>query len=110
MAIETRSETQIGDTAPCPTCGHVKNLSKRLHEVACAGLESHQVDTGFIIVELVHVLAHRWREEGTYAAVMSDREISESDALAWLERAHAGEVERRPYHPCEVITFDRWED
>jgi hypothetical protein len=109
MAIETRSEDQIGDTTPCPTCGHVKNDAARFHEVACAGLESHQVDTGFIIVELAYVLAHRWRDEGTYSAVMSDRPISEADALAWLERAHAGEVERRSYHPGERIIFDPWE-
>lgn len=108
--IETGRKPQIGDITPCESCGHVKETAIRLHAIACAGLGSHTVQMGYIIMEMADALAHRWRDEGTYSAVRSDRPISEADALSWLERAHAGEVERRPYRFGEMIAFDAWTD
>ena len=110
ITIEIRQPATVGDTEPCPTCAHVKAPEKRLHTLACCGLESHQVWWGVVPMALDYVLAHRWRDDDTYAAVASWTPISEQDALAWLERAHAGEVDRRALVKGETITFDRWED
>lgn len=108
MAIAHATPT-VDDTEPCPTCRHVKEPAVRLHEIACAGLASHHVYLDLVIIELQYVLAHRWVDEGTYSAVKSDRPISEVEALAWLDRAHAGEVERRPYDRTVLLDFDWWE-
>lgn len=104
------AQTRVGTTEPCPTCGQVEDPAKRLHEIACCGLEGHQVGLGFRLLSLTYVLAHRWRDEAEYSAVESQREISEADALAWLERAHSGEVARRTYQGHLDIQCDRWED
>ena len=109
MALIAESPATIGDTESCPTCGHVKQPAVRLHEIACCGLDSHVVHADFLIVRLSYALAHLWRDTNEYSAVESDREISEADALAWLERAHAGEVPRRPYEVGALVICDRWE-
>lgn len=111
MAITAQyPEATVGDTTPCATCGHVKAPEKRLHEIACCGLTSHEIRQGFHLMTMDSMLGHIWRDEGTYAAVASSRDISEVDALAWLERAHAGEVERRPWVEGERVVCDRWAD
>lgn len=106
----TDAPAVVGDTDPCPTCGHVKQPAVRLHEIACCGLESHEVATDFLLVEMAWALGHLWQDENVYSAVKSDRPISETDALAWMERAHAGEVAKRPRREGHTIEFDRWED
>lgn len=114
MATETGVNPTVGDIEPCPTCGHVKEPAKRLHEIVCCGLDSHVVDLSFSIYTLHHQLAHGWRgDDGKiiwYSAVRSGRDICETDALAWLEFAHNGRVTRRQYHEGKVMEYDAWDD
>lgn len=111
MAITLNTQTPtVGDTEPCPTCNHVKVPEKRLHEIACCGLDSHRVRIGFDFMTLSTMLGHMWREEGTYSAVKSDRDLTEAEMLSWLERAHAGETPRRPYIEGAVVDLDPWTD
>lgn len=110
VLIAEPSPATIGDTEPCPTCSHVKDPSKRLHEIACCGLASHQVWWGDMLMEMVYVLAHKWRDTEEYSAVSSWAPIGEEDALVWLERVHAGDVPRRPVQEGMRIECDRWEE
>ena len=95
---------------PCVTCGRHDDSAKRLHQVACAGLDSHRVFVDVSILDLSYRLAHRWRDEKAYSAVRSERPLSYTDAFAWLERVHDGEVERRPWGLGAETVFDVWED
>ena len=110
LTAATTPKPSVGDTTPCSTCGHVNSPEKRLHEIACCGLDSHAVRFGFSLMTFQEWLGHLWRDTGVYSAVLSDHPISEDDALAWLERAHAGETKRRPVVTGAELDFDRWQD
>lgn len=97
----------VGDTEPCPACNHVKEPAKRLHAVACCGLASHHVYIGPDYMRMRDVLVHLWLDTNEYSAV-EKLEISEEDALAWLERAHAGETPRRLRIEGVLPEHDRW--
>ena len=102
MAIMTYTKT-------CGACGQPENPAIALHAQADC-LASHEVHVDFSMIELRYLLAHCWLDDGTYSAVASDRPITEADALMWLARVHANDVERRPRQEGMAVTFDRWED
>lgn len=94
----------------CPTCGSVKNESKRLAYLAACP-DGHQVHRWFDINYLSEGIAHVWDDHTYSAARMQDfprRSPEQRQALwlDWLDQCHAGRVARRPLITGEMVTFD----
>lgn len=107
MAI-TRVTTNENATEKCPTCGHVPDPEKRLRQLAYC-LEGHEVHIGFSVYSLDHYLGHSWHDEHTYSAVKRERPFTEGEILAWLERCHTNQTERRPREEGLQAIYDTWE-
>ena len=94
---------------PCPTCGREPDREKRLAFLAGC-LAEHRVYLSFALDRMAVQLGHVWRDDRVYAAVEKRwaEALSDDEILAWLERCHTGQVERRPIIEGALADFDLW--
>lgn len=94
------------DLTPCGECGSLPNIEQRLWLNACAPIKTHRLVVHFQITSLTHFLVHVWDDEKMYAAVERYEPFTPDEMIEWIDRCHAGKVER---HQCsQYLVAEHW--